>query len=60
MSRCPMPATLPEPWSLDDDRVGSVRRNGCLRSVPELSSPATFTAYGLPARKKINLGGYFC
>jgi len=31
MSRRSMPATLPEPEYLDDDHVGRVRRNGCLR-----------------------------
>jgi len=34
MSRRSMPATLPEPEYLDDDRVGRVRRNGCLRCRP--------------------------
>jgi transposase InsO family protein len=34
MSQRSMPATLPEPEYLDDDRVGRVRRNGCLRCRP--------------------------
>lgn len=28
------PATLPEPIYLDDDRVGRIRNNGCLRCRP--------------------------
>ena len=34
MSRRAMPATLPEPIYLDDDRVGRIRNNGCLRCRP--------------------------
>ena len=35
MSRRSMPTALPEPEYLDDDRVGRVRRNGCLRCRPD-------------------------
>ena len=34
MSQRSMPATLPEPEYLDDDRAGRVRRNGCVRCRP--------------------------
>lgn len=34
MSRRSMPATLPEPSYLDDDRVGRIRKNGCLHCRP--------------------------
>jgi transposase InsO family protein len=34
MSRRAMPATLPEPDYLDDDLVGRIRKNGCLRCRP--------------------------
>lgn len=35
MSRRSMPATLPEPEYLDDDQVGRIRQNGCLRCRPD-------------------------
>jgi transposase InsO family protein len=34
MSQRAMPITLPEPIYLDDDRVGRIRNNGCLRCRP--------------------------
>jgi hypothetical protein len=34
MSRRSMPLTLPEPEYLDDDLVGRIRKNGCLRCRP--------------------------
>ena len=34
MSQRAMPATLPEPEYLDDDLVGRIRNNGCLRCRP--------------------------
>jgi transposase InsO family protein len=34
MSQRAMPATLPEPIYLEDDRVGRIRNNGCLRCRP--------------------------
>lgn len=35
MSQRAMPATLPEPIYLDDDRVGRIRNNGCLHCRPD-------------------------
>ena len=35
MSRRAMPVTLPEPAHFEDDCVGRIRQNGCLRCRPD-------------------------